>query len=139
MDGQIQRRPRTSVEIPITITTVLDSLDASIVDLSERGAQVTGCTLPYGTRFQIEFFGQTIFAQCRWAEVDRMGISFSFPLTEGPLHERLIIARASQQPGPAARAPDMAQPASHGRAGLREIRRAPMQAVFGRRTVSSMA
>lgn|GEM_PF-327396 len=99
---QLQRQRRVNVEIPVTITTVLDSLDLSVIDLTEHGAQVLGGSLPAGTRFQIEYMGQTIYAQCRWSEVDRMGIKFSFPLTDGPLYERLMIARASQLPGEAA-------------------------------------
>jgi hypothetical protein len=102
MDNQVQRQKRISVEIPVTITTVLDSLDAAIVDLTEYGAQITGCTLAAGTRFQIEYMGQTVFAQCRWAEVDRMGVKFSFQLVDGPLFERLMVARAVHLPHEAA-------------------------------------
>ena len=43
-------RERIAVDIAITITTVLDSLDGTIVDLSEGGAQVVGCTLPTGSQ-----------------------------------------------------------------------------------------
>ncbi len=97
---QVERQSRrTEVELPVTITTVLEAHEASIVDLTENGAQVTGCTVPEGTRFQIEYMGQTLFAQCRWAEIDRMGIKFLFPLNEGPLYERLMVARASQMYG----------------------------------------
>lgn len=94
---QVDRQyKRMEVELPITITTVLEAHEASIVDLTEGGAQVTGCALEEGTRFQIEYMGQTLFAQCRWSEIDRMGVKFLFPLNEGPLYERLMIARASQ-------------------------------------------
>jgi hypothetical protein len=96
MDQQFERQTRVNVDISVTITTVLDSFEASIVDLTEDGALVTGCSLTEGTRFQIEYMGETIYAQCRWAEVDRMGIRFIFSLDNGALHERLVIARASQ-------------------------------------------
>lgn len=116
---------RAIVNIPVTLTTVLDSFDAQIVDLSEQGAQISGCAIEPGTRFHIEYLGQTIYAHCRWGEVDRMGVQFSFPLTEGPLYDELRIARAAQrqsEPAPAeppvraplARAPLMAGPAVRG-------------------------
>ncbi|HEY1124041.1 MAG TPA: PilZ domain-containing protein [Sphingobium sp.] len=93
---QVERQhKRIEVEIPVTVITVLESSEAFIVDLTENGAQITGHSVPEGTRFQVEYMGQTLFAQCRWAEIDRMGIKFLFPLTDGPLYERLLIARAS--------------------------------------------
>ncbi len=98
METSAHQRGRIDVEIPITVTTVLDSLEASIADLSERGAQITGCSVAAGTRFQIDYMGQTIFAQCRWAEIDRMGVQFLYPLVDGPLFERLMIASISQFP-----------------------------------------
>ena len=134
MDTQVQRQRRISVEIPVTITTVLDSLDAAIVDLTEHGAHVLGCTLATGTRFQIEYMGQTIFAQCRWAEVDRVGVKFSFPLADGPLYERLMVARASQLPHEAQTGTQSAYTPMHARAaapGARVFGRAP--GGFGRR------
>lgn len=97
---QVERQhKRVEVEIPVTIVTVLEACDASIVDLTEVGAQVTGHSVPEGTRFQIEYMGQTLFAVCRWAEIDRMGIKFLFPLNDGPLYERLMVARASSFDG----------------------------------------
>jgi hypothetical protein len=134
MDTQVQRQRRVSVEIPVTITTVLDSLDAAIVDLTEYGAQVVGCTLAAGTRFQIEYMGQTVYAQCRWAEVDRMGVKFSFPLVDGPLFERLMVARAAQMPHEAAtgtHAAYMPMQDRHAAPGARTFGRAP--GGFGRR------
>jgi len=96
---QIDRQGRrTEVEIPVTLTTVLDSHDGMIVDLSEMGAQVSGYALAPGTRFHIEYRGQTVYALCRWSEVDRMGIQFSYPLVEGPLLACLLAARAEQAP-----------------------------------------
>ncbi len=91
----IQRQSqRLATDIPVTITTVLDSLEGIIVDISIHGAQIGGCGLAKGTRFQIEYMGQTVFAQCMWSEIDRMGVKFAFPLTEGPLFDRLQMALA---------------------------------------------
>ena len=45
----LRTRERIVVDIPIVITTVLHSLEGTIVDLSEGGAQVVGCTLPAGS------------------------------------------------------------------------------------------
>lgn len=125
MDTQIHRSPRINVEIPVVITTVLDSLEASLVDLSERGAQIAGCSLPVGTSVQIEYMGHTVYAQCRWAEVDRMGISFQYPLVDGPLYERLLVARSAMLPGEASTGMHMAFAPMLTRSGARE---------FGRRT-----
>lgn len=125
MDAHIERSPRINVDIPVVITTVLDSLEAALVDLSERGAQITGCSLSVGTNVQIEYMGQTVYAQCRWAEVDRMGISFPYPLTDGPLYERLLVARTSSLPGNVSTGTQMAFAPMQARAGARE---------FGRRT-----
>ena len=125
MDAHIERSPRINVDIPVVITTVLDSLEAALVDLSERGAQIAGCSLSVGTSIQIEYMGQTVYAQCRWAEVDRMGISFPYPLTDGPLYERLLVARTSSLPGNVSTATQMAFAPMQARAGARE---------FGRRT-----
>lgn len=133
MDSQISRQRRINVDIPVTITTVLDSLEAAIVDMTEHGAQVIGCCLASGTRFQIEYMGQTVFAQCRWAEVDRMGIKFSFPLTDGPLFERLMLSRALQMPAEAGAGSHMAYSAMNDRAGTRSFGRAAIGG-FGRRT-----
>lgn len=94
----VQRQGRTGVEIPVIVTTVLDSRDAAVTNLTEHGAQIIGCAVTAGTRFQIEYHGQIVYAQCRWSEIDRMGIRFIFPLTDGPLYERLVFARAMSYP-----------------------------------------
>ncbi|MBO9574706.1 MAG: PilZ domain-containing protein [Sphingobium sp.] len=93
----VQRQAkRIEVDIPVAIVTVLETTEGSIVDLTEQGAQIHGLGLPSGTRFQIEYRGQTIFALCRWSEIDRMGVKFLFELVDGPLHERLMMARMAQ-------------------------------------------
>lgn len=97
-DAPIQRRQRIGVDIPVILTTVLESMEATIADLSEQGALIKGCAVPAGARVQIDYLGQTIYAQCRWGEVDRMGVQFVYPLAEGPLFERLQVARAAGMP-----------------------------------------
>lgn len=95
---QIQRsRERIAVDIPIVVTTVLDSLEGVIVDLSEGGAQVVGCTLPARSQCQIDLDGYVVFGTVRWSEEDRMGIRFPYELNEGPLYDRLEMARAAHR------------------------------------------
>ncbi|MES2174475.1 MAG: PilZ domain-containing protein [Pseudomonadota bacterium] len=95
---QIQRsRERIAVDIPIVITTVLDSLEGAIVDLSEGGAQVVGCTLPARSQCQIDLDGYIVFGTVRWSEEDRMGIRFPYELSDGPLYERLEMVRAARR------------------------------------------
>jgi Asp-tRNA(Asn)/Glu-tRNA(Gln) amidotransferase A subunit family amidase len=95
---QIQRsRERIAVDIPIVITTVLDSLEGAIVDLSEGGAQVVGCTLPARSQCQIDLDGYIVFGTVRWSEEDRMGIRFPYELSDGPLYDQLEMARAARR------------------------------------------
>lgn len=127
---QVERRAkRIGVEIPVTVTTVLDSTEAAIVDLSEHGAQILGCAAPEGTRIHIDYMGETIFAQSRWAEVDRMGISFIFPLAEGLLYERLMLGRAMRQGYETL----MGSAMPEAPLGARTFGRAPLAGGFGRR------
>jgi hypothetical protein len=94
----IQRnRERVLVDIPVTVTTVLDSIDATVVDLTEYGAQIIGAALPAGKSFMIDLDGHSVFATVRWSEIDRMGIRFQFPLADGPLYDALELARAAQR------------------------------------------
>jgi len=133
MDQKIQRQTRISVDIPVTITTVLYSTEASIVDLTSDGALISGCSLPAGTRFQLDYMGQTLFVQCRWSEVDRMGIRFTFALVDGPLYERLLVARSTQMPAPSGREMPAAYTPSPSAMPARSFERAPLLAGFGRR------
>ncbi len=126
----VQRQGRIGVEIPVMVTTVLDSRDAAITNLTEHGAHIIGCAVAAGTRFQIEYRGQTLYAQCRWSGIDRMGIRFIFPLTDGPLYERLVIARATHYADDAPLAAGMAFAPVGGRAPLSSGR---AQSGFGRR------
>lgn len=94
----VQRnRERIVVDIPVTVTTVLDSLEASIVDLTEYGAQVVGAGLPAGKSFMLDYEGYSVFATVRWSEIDRMGVRFQFPLADGPLFEALELARTAHR------------------------------------------
>ena len=101
MDTLTHRFGRLSVDIPVTIVTVLDTVEATIANLTEHGALITGFALTPGARFQIDYFGQILYAQCRWSEIDRMGAQFAFPLVDGPLYERLTVARMTRYPGEA--------------------------------------
>lgn len=95
---QIPRsRERITVEIPIVVTTVLESLEGVIVDLSAGGAQITGCSLPPKSQCQIDLDGYVVFGTVRWSEEDRMGIRFPFIMTEGPLFEKLESTRAARR------------------------------------------
>lgn len=134
MDAHIERQLRISVDIPVMVTTVVDSLEASITDLNQNGALLTGCVLDVGTRFQIDYMGQTIYAQCRWAEIDRMGISFSFTLNDGPLYDRLLFARAETAPHAFSPGESMTISPIHARSTVRGFGRARVSGGFGRRT-----
>ncbi len=93
---QIKRnRERIAVDIQIVVTTVLDSLEGTIVDLSEGGAQVVGCTLPAGSQCQIDLEGHVTFGTVRWSEEDRMGIRFPYEMTDGPLFDKLETAKSA--------------------------------------------
>lgn len=89
---------RTPVSIDVAIVGVLDSFEAQIADLSEGGALVVGGALAAKSRCEIHYGGQIVFATVMWSEGDRMGLRFPFDLTDGPLHQRLVIARSHHQP-----------------------------------------
>ncbi|WP_022682004.1 PilZ domain-containing protein [Sphingobium bisphenolivorans] len=88
-------RQRTAVDIPVVVTSVLDSLEGIIVDLSEGGAQITGCSLPVRSQCQLDYDGHIVFGIVQWSEQDRMGLRFPYELSDGPLFDRLEIARAT--------------------------------------------
>ena len=91
---QIPRsRQRIGVDISVVVTTVLDSLEGTIVDLSEGGAQIRGCTLPARSQCQIGFEGQIVFGTVQWSEPDRIGVRFPYELVDGPLFDLLEMAR----------------------------------------------
>ncbi|MFY9351881.1 PilZ domain-containing protein [Sphingobium sp.] len=116
---QIKRsRERITVDIPIVVTTVLDSLEGAIVDLSEGGAQVVGCSLPPKSQCQLDFDGYVTFGTVQWSEEDRMGIRFPYELSDGPLFERLEMARAAKR-APAAFHPRFGAAAGAGGFGRR--------------------
>jgi hypothetical protein len=107
---------RTDVSIDVRIFGILDSFDGRIADLSEGGALVTGGTLPARSRCEIHYGGQVVYATVMWAEPDRIGLRFPFELRDGPLHQRLVIARSHLQPRAA---PALARPVGgFGRRGL---------------------
>ncbi|MBB3983356.1 hypothetical protein GGR44_003044 [Sphingobium fontiphilum] len=101
---------RVVVDIPIVITTVLESLEGTIIDLSEGGAQVVGCSLPPLSQCQVDLDGDVVFGAVRWSEIDRMGIRFLFPIHEGPLFDHLRTARIMQRAPVAYQTRTAAQP-----------------------------
>jgi hypothetical protein len=135
MQGQ-RKINRILVDIPVVIATVLDTMEAQIADITEHGILIRGAGLPEGTHFRIEYCGQTVFAQCRWSEVDRMGAKFLFELVEGPLYERLMMAAGtSHQTQPQAKRP--AGPANslgRPRFGMPTFARTVAAGGFGRRS-----
>lgn len=130
-----RRRARIVVDIPVTLVTVLDATEASIIDLSREGAQIVGAAFPSGTSFQIQYLDQTLYAKCRWSEVDRMGVRFQFDLTDGPLYDILALAlHGSDEERPAYVPPSSPRPmASRPFQSTPFFRHAPP--AFGRRTV----
>lgn len=130
-----RRRERISVDISVTLVTVLESTEASICDLSREGAQIIGAAFPAGTKFQIEYLDQTLYAQCRWSEVDRMGVRFQFDLVDGPLYDLLALAlHGSDDHRPAFAAPTP-PPAAHRPFQTTPFFRQP-PAAFGRRSLT---
>ena len=108
---QVKRsRERVAVDIPVVVTTVLDSLEGTIVDLTEGGAQIVGCALPPRSQCQIDVEGYTVFGTVQWSEQDRMGIRFPFLLTDGPLFDRLKTARAPSRAAQAVQPRPLAPP-----------------------------
>ena len=89
----VRGRERTKVDIPISVMTVLDRLEGIIVDISEEGARIAGCTLPPASQCQIDFQGHIVYATVQWSEPDRMGVRFPYALTDGPLFDMLELAR----------------------------------------------
>jgi len=93
-----RRQVRIAVDLKVTLVSVLDTREGRIIDLSEGGAQIVGASFPAGTRFQIDHRDQTIYARVMWDEVDRMGVRFEYPLTNGPLFDAMQAARIAAQP-----------------------------------------
>jgi hypothetical protein len=83
---------RYGLDLAVDVTTVLETRLAILADLSEKGAKLIGVSVPPGARLQIDYAGQTVFAQSRWSEIDRTGVEFLEALTEGPLFARLEAA-----------------------------------------------
>ena len=54
--------------------------------------------MPAKARCEIHYGGQILFATVMWSEADRMGLRFPYALNDGPLHQRLVIARSHHQP-----------------------------------------
>lgn len=97
-----RRHLRTPVNIGVGVVGVLDSFDATIADLSEGGALITGAALPRRARCEIHYGGQIVYGIVMWSEVDRMGVRFPYELHDGPLHQLLVVARSHHAPRPLA-------------------------------------
>jgi PilZ domain len=93
---------RTAVSVDVVIVGVLDRFNARIADLSEGGALIVGASLPARSRCEIHYGGQIVYATVMWSDPDRMGLRFPFELHDGPLHQRLVIARSHHQARPLA-------------------------------------
>jgi hypothetical protein len=84
---------RVQVEIAVSMTSILSAQDATIINMNENGALLHGVSARPGSRIQLEYQGQTVFAIVAWSEDDRLGARFPFGLHDGPLHQRLLQAR----------------------------------------------
>lgn len=131
--AQIERRGRISVDIPVTIISVLASTDAVMANLNEHGALIRGCALAVGASLQIDYPGQTLYAQCRWSEIDRMGVQFISPLVDGPLLDWLLTDRTPRRACPESVVMPFPAIGTHQRGGRPAAPRV-LSATFGRRT-----
>ncbi|PZU58938.1 MAG: pilus assembly protein PilZ [Sphingobium sp.] len=95
-----QRKERIAVEIPVTVTSVLDCGEGVILNLTEDGALIAGVSAPQGKQVIVDHRGHSVFGTVMWSESDRIGVRFPFPLTEGPLHEALLHARGPMASSP---------------------------------------
>lgn len=82
-----RRTDRIATKVDVVVATVLTRESATIIDISEEGAQVTGSVLAKGTRFMIEFGHDVVYGAVAWEEGDRMGVRFDHTLQTGPLYE----------------------------------------------------
>ena len=76
---QVRRHDRMPTSIPVTVSTVLQTSDAVLTDVSEGGAKVSGVFLPQSTRITIDHDGQSFYGTVMWAEIDRVGVKFDRP------------------------------------------------------------
>ncbi len=91
---------RFETDLSVSMVTVLEMKEGRIIDLSSGGAQIVGASFPQGTRFQIDFNDQTIYARVMWDEVDRMGVRFEYPISSGPLHDIMSKTRVALEAPP---------------------------------------
>lgn len=87
MSQHRRRTDRIASKVDVVLATVLTREPATIIDISEGGAQITGAVLAKGTRFMIELGDDVIYAAVAWEEGDRMGVRFEHALKAGPLYE----------------------------------------------------
>ena len=82
-----RRTDRIAAKVDVVLATVLTREPATIIDISQGGAQIIGAVLAKGTRFMIELGDDVIYAAVAWEEEDRMGVRFEHALKAGPLYE----------------------------------------------------
>jgi hypothetical protein len=97
---QARRSRRIDTEIVVTVSGVLESHEATIANLTGDGALIAGASFPKGSKLQIDYMGEIVFAQCVWSEIDRMGVYFPFGLGRGPLYDALMLAAHGQDETP---------------------------------------
>lgn len=94
-----RKAQRTAANVPIVVATVLTRRNALIIDISETGAQITGCTMEKGARFMIERGDETVYATVAWTEIDRMGVKFDHALPRGDLLNIALRTRSAARLG----------------------------------------
>lgn len=92
-----RRSARVTTNQAVTVTTVLSCEEATIVDLSETGAQIRGASHPRNTRICIDAGDESVYATVMWSEIDRMGVAFLHPLQNGHLKALAIQARSASK------------------------------------------
>lgn len=79
---------RIECNISANICTTINSRPGRIVDVSEHGAQIR-MEEPYheGDKIHVDVEGHYTWAIVKWTEVDRLGVKFTTPMTDGsPIH-----------------------------------------------------
>ena len=85
--------PRYPTRLAVLACTRVESRRSMLVDISRHGAKIE-IDRPFapGDAIVIEYDGEPVTASVTWVEVDRMGVRFAEPLTEGPLLDALNAA-----------------------------------------------
>ena len=90
-----RRTSRTPVSAGAIVMTTASRLSAVLVDISEGGAQLTGCLPPQrGRDVQIRIAGHTLFGGIAWRKDETFGVKFEEALGH---HELAMIDTAIMQ------------------------------------------